>query len=154
MPQYYIKEKLLPCIYYELANYYHEASKGSIEQEPLLKGQLTEINKKSENIEVRYYALGEINKETFEKFHNKYLDKRYKVNKLLQDCVVSISTLNESINETVLFSCKINQVWDSSEIGVKDLLQKLIFPEGILFDRRKEAFRSIKTNFIFQLIER
>jgi len=33
---------------------------------------------------------------------------------------------------------------DSSEIGVKDLLQKLIFPEGILFDRKKRHFDPLK----------
>jgi len=52
------------------------------------------------------------------------------------------------------FATKLDTVWASSGIGLKEELQKLIFPGGgISYDRKNEAFRTEEMNFIFALIE-
>ncbi len=43
-------------------------------------------------------------------------------------------------------------VWSSGTIKVKESLQKLIFPEGIVFDRKIDGFRTPKVNSIFSAI--
>jgi len=43
LAKYYVKEKLIPVVYYELANFYHQLSKGMVEQEPMLKAQPTDV---------------------------------------------------------------------------------------------------------------
>ncbi|WEK34961.1 MAG: recombinase family protein [Candidatus Pseudobacter hemicellulosilyticus] len=154
LAKYKVKDNLIPVVYYKLANAYNEASKASVEQVPLLKAQLTEIEKKLENIEEKYYALGQMSRETFEKFQMKYQTERSEISKLLAESAASISTLNEQVHEAVQYCSKVFQIWDSSEIGVKDLLQKLIFPEGIEYNRENDTFRPLKTNFIFELISR
>jgi site-specific DNA recombinase len=50
-------------------------------------------------------------------------------------------------------STKLNTVWASCGIGLKEKLQKLIFPRGISYDRKNEAFRTEEMNFIFALTE-
>jgi DNA invertase Pin-like site-specific DNA recombinase len=154
LAKYSVKENLVPAIHYELSNYYTEVSKGKVEQEVVYKIQLAQINKKIETIEEKHYALNEMNKETFEKFYGRYKEERHTISKLLQDCSVNISTLNESIFEVVSFSSKLGTVWHSGEIRLKEDLQKLIFPDGILYDRKTGAFRPPKINFIFELIAR
>ncbi|OMP75121.1 hypothetical protein BW716_31820 [[Flexibacter] sp. ATCC 35208] len=40
-------------------------------------------------------------------------------------------------------------VWRSSNTGAKEKLQTLIFPDGIIYDRQNETFRTPKVNYIF-----
>jgi hypothetical protein len=43
-------------------------------------------------------------------------------------------------------------VWVSSPVLAKEKLRKLIFPKGIIYDLKKQAFRITKVNLVFQLI--
>jgi hypothetical protein len=44
------------------------------------------------------------------------------------------------------------QVWHSSPVAVREKLQKLIFPDGIYYNKQKMAFRTEKVNSIFAAI--
>ena len=65
---------------------------------------------------------------------------------------VSISNPAEAINKALHLSSELATVWASSEIKDKERLQKLVFPEGIVFDKKNGAFRTTKINSVFQLI--
>ncbi|MVT09504.1 recombinase family protein [Chitinophaga tropicalis] len=152
--QYGVKEPLIPVIFYELSAYFNEITKDIVAQEASLKVQLTEINKKIDAIEERYYALGEMSKDTFEKFHSRYQDERLKISKLLQQCANSISTHKEDLFDSVAFSRKLLTVWDSCDVGDKEILQNLLFSEGVLYNRKNGTLRPKKVNFIFELMAR
>ena len=124
-----------------------------MEDEAALKNQLTEINKKIDAIEEKYFALGEMNKETFEKFNSRYQEEKRNIEANLQKCPVSISNLSGFIQQAVTFSSELNTVWDSGNISCRQNLQKLVFPQGIYYERQNHSFRTEKTNFIFSLIE-
>ena len=42
-------------------------------------------------------------------------------------------------------------MWDNENYDKKVEIQKLLFPEGIRYDRKKEHYRTIKVNSIFSL---
>lgn len=92
LSRYSVKEALVPAIVYELSSYFHEVSKGTIEQKSAYKIQLLEVNKKLETIEEKYYVLNEMNKETFDKFHKRYQEEKYNIAKQLDECSLGIST--------------------------------------------------------------
>jgi hypothetical protein len=54
--------------------------------------------------------------------------------------------------EEVTFSTKLLQVWVSSSVSKKEKLQKLLFPEGINYSKKNEAFRTEIVNSFFALI--
>ncbi len=72
--------------------------------------------------------------------------------KLLQDCDISISNLSESIFEVLSLSSKLNTVWTSGGITMKEDFQKLLFPGGIFYNSKNGTFRTPDVNFIFRLI--
>jgi site-specific DNA recombinase len=90
-----------------------------------------------------------MNKDTFQKFHAKYAEERSKIMEELQDCALTISNLSESLNQALNLSAKLNTVWASSDIKLREKLQKLIFPEGIYYDLKTGSFRTEKVNSIF-----
>ena len=50
------------------------------------------------------------------------------------------------------FSLKLPVIWSSGNVAQKEKLQKLIFPDGITYDRKNGAFRTEKVNEIFGCI--
>lgn len=151
---YGVKENITPVVFYELSNFFNEITKDVVGQEASLKGQLTEVNKKIESIEERYYALGEMNRETFNKFHSRYIEERDNITRLLLQCASSISTHKDQVFDALTFSRKLFAIWDSCDIGGKETFQNLMFPEGILYNRQNGTVRPVKTNFIFELVAR
>lgn len=142
----------LPAIQYELENYYHETTSTHIEQEKALKEQLSAVEKRIENIEEKYYALSEMNRESFERFQKKYIDEKTGILKHLQECDFQISNLSENLNQVMLLSPKLATVWSSGDITMKEDFQKLVFPQGIFYNRKNNSFRTPEINFIFELI--
>ena len=63
-----------------------------------------------------------------------------------------ISNLENYITNALTLSSKLSVVWSSSPVGIKEKLQKLIFPKGIYYNRQNEAFRTEKVNSIFAAI--
>ena len=44
------------------------------------------------------------------------------------------------------------KIWSSGNVAQKEKLQKLIFPDGITYDRKNGAFRTEKVNEVFSCI--
>ena len=96
--------------------------------------------------------LEEISKETFDKFYSKYSKEKEEMEEALGKLTPQISNLKKSIEEAVAFSNKLSTVWACSPVRTKEKLQKLLFPEGILYSKEKEAFRTETVNSFFLLI--
>ncbi len=93
-----------------------------------------------------------MNKESFEKFHAKYTKERDEIREVMGKLTPQISNLKKSIEEGITFSSKLTTVWTSSPISTKEKLQKLLFPEGIIYSKKNEGFRTEKVNSFFSLI--
>ncbi len=91
-------------------------------------------------------------KEIFDKFYNKYSKERDEINEVIQKQVAQISNLKKSIEEGIAFSSKLATIWTSSPVSTKEKLQKLIFPEGIIYSKKNEVFRTENVNSFFALI--
>lgn len=140
------------ALLYDMVHFFEGINKSDIEREKLLKGQLTELNKKIEAIEEKYFVTEEMSKEIFDKFHLKYTTER---NQLAKEMSISSNTISnlESALKTALQVCtNISEMWASGSIKVKERIQGLIFPEGIIYDREKQAFRTERVNLVFAQI--
>ncbi len=93
-----------------------------------------------------------MNKETYEKLNSKYLDDKAEIIRCLQSLSLGSSNLEENIQKALFFSSKLNTVWDYSGVKNKELLQKFIFPDGIIYDTKKEAVLTPKANPFFEQI--
>ena len=58
----------------------------------------------------------------------------------------------ETLSKTLQFSLKLPVIWSSGNVAQKKKLQKLIFPDGITYDRKNGAFRTPKINEVFDCI--
>ncbi|RFM35040.1 hypothetical protein DXN04_06465 [Chitinophaga silvisoli] len=101
-----------------------------------------------------HYALDEMTKEKFLELFGRYDNERGGIVDELEKCSFTISNLEEKIDYVVNFSSQLAIVWHSSDTGMKEKIQKLVFPDGIVYGREKGQYRTEKVNFVFARIVR
>ena len=144
-------ESIAP-LQFELEHLYFKMNEEKFEQEKRLKEQLMEVVKKIDTVEEKHYVLNEMSKEAFDKFYPRYQKEKQEILDQLQNSGGIISNLSESISKILQLSTKLTTVWTSKELKVVEGLQKLLFPEGIYYNKENRSFRTPKVNSIFQLI--
>jgi site-specific DNA recombinase len=147
--EYDVKEELKEPLCCKLESKWHEINKESYDLEVSYKKQLKDIETKIENIEEGYFVTKEMGKETYDKFNARYRKEQMEIGILLSKLTIGISNPLATIQGAVNLSMELATEWASSDIDRKEKLQKLVFPNGIVYDKEKQAFRTDKVNSIF-----
>jgi hypothetical protein len=67
---------------------------------------------------------------------------------------VESSNLKDTFEWAINISLELPLVWHSSEVGAKEKLQKMVFPEGRSYYHKNGTFLTAKVNEVFQPIQR
>jgi site-specific DNA recombinase len=122
----------------------------SIDERPTKK-RIGEIKGQMEIAEEQL-VLNKISKEQFDKYHNKYADEIRELEaELLQSKKMS-SNLEKAVAKSFKIAENIYQAWVTADYYDKQRLQYLIFPEGMLYDKKNNVVRTIRINSIFSQI--
>jgi len=149
LKNYQIKEEYLSFLIDEILDAIEGMDNVNRERQKELALSLKEVQKKIDTVEEKYYLGGEMSKETYGKFIQQLTTEKDEILILLSNCGSSSSNLENFIEKIVMFSSKLAVGWASSSVGVKEELQKLIFPSGVSYDVKKEAFRTGQVNELF-----
>jgi len=84
---------------------------------------------------------------------NNYFDKCVCL-KELEKCSHSISNLYEKPIEVMELCSKLNEIWKNGDFAKKEGLQKLLFPSGLVYDKKTHSFRTPKINSVIAEIAR
>ena len=116
-----------------------------------LKVKLSETRKKLETIEERF-VIGEINRQLYDKFRSKYEKECFEIETELSKVGGYSSNLKKVINYAVDLCQNPLKIWDSSDLTGKRAFQKLLFPEGIYYNRELDRVRTTRINSFFSPI--
>ncbi len=128
--------------------------KGNVEKEKELKARMVELKKNIEKLEEKNFIKEEMPKETYDRFLAKYMADYAILQKEINGCSVYISNLKERLNETSLLCRNLRKLWVDGSISLKEKLQNLIFPNGLVYDKEKVACRTPDLNYIIAEIAR
>lgn len=151
LSQYEIKAEYLDSVLEEIAASFDSLNETNKSQEQEILTTVKAVQKKIDTIEEKFFVTGEMNKETYEKFLDKLMKEKQEILSSLQNTSISSSNLENYLETVASFSSKLATAWSSSPVKAKEKLQKLVFPEGISYCTKKEAFLTSKTNSVFQL---
>jgi site-specific DNA recombinase len=149
-----IKEDLTEAIKIEMESAFTEQNNENLEREKELKFRMLELKKNIEKLEEKYFIKEEMNKETYDRFLVKYKEDHKKIQKEIDGCAISISNLKEMINETLVLCQDLRKLWVGGGISLKEKIQKLLFPVGMVFDKETGAFRTPEINYLIAEIAR
>ena len=70
----------------------------------------------------------------------------------MENSKFNLSNLDLAIEKAVKSALNLPKLWVSGNLEEKRRIQKLVFPEGILYNREKDTYRTFRVNTIFKLI--
>lgn len=151
--KYQLDKKYIEPVQYQMEYVFQESNKDNATTEKELRTRLTELNQKIEKLEEKFFLSEEMDKATFDRIIGKLKDeKRVLLSQLEQVSNFTISNLSDYIKTSLQVASNLSSTWASGSFSVKENLQKLVFPGGIVYDKENEGFRTEKVNSIFSLI--
>ena len=150
--QYSLETTLSEPLTNEIVEVWNEINKDNVVLEQNYKIQLLDVTKRLDKIEEKHYVLEEMNKETFQKFYFKYKQEQSNITEQLGKVNSEISNPMAIAEKAIGISLELPTMWASGDVKEKQRLQKLLFPQGIAFDLKTNAFRTERVNVIFLLM--
>ncbi len=100
----------------------------------------------------RRHALGEIDKEVYDEFKAEFEAKINKIGESLSKSSFKLSNIEKTIRKAIEIALDLPKMWASDDIDSKKRIQKMMFPEGLVYDFKKGEYRTSRVNIFFQRI--
>ena len=128
-----------------------ERLSNQLSKQTQLKKQLTELTGKIDKLELRFIN-SEIPKELFEKYQAKFNAEKAHLEKELNSIRFDSSNLEKIIEKGLKIAENASKLWVDRDFNDKQDLQRLIFPDGIVYNKEKDRVRTIRVNSFFEPI--
>ena len=152
LQSYCLRPNLVAPLKALLGSVFQMKAKGQKEEADFFKKQLLEITQKLEKLEERFWVTGDMPKEVFEKYAGQLKVEQLEITQEIAKSEESISNPAEAIEKAVQIASELPNLWASYQVGQKEKLQKLLFPDGIIYNRQTGSFRTPKVNAVFATI--
>jgi site-specific DNA recombinase len=127
------------------------AHKEKDQSKEAIKRQITEIEKRLERMEERLINE-ELTLELFSKHSLKLKQERLDLEKSLIKNQKRVSNLEQCVNIIMDYIANLTSSWALMAYKDKQLLQFLLFPEGIRYSKKNNECRTTKINSVFSYI--
>ena len=124
-----------------------------MQQIVLLKKQKTEKEKKLKTCKVRY-GLGEIDDDVYSTTIEVLQSDLDRIILELSKYDKDLSNLDKRINDVLVMCCHLGNLWKNADLQTAQKLQNLLFPQGILWDKEKDDYRTFYENEALAVIRR
>ena len=122
--------------------------KDQLNDQNFIRKQITELNSKINRLEEKY-VNDEIDRDMFQKFISKYKAEKQELEQKLDDRALNSSNLEKIISKGLKIAGNLSELWASSDFADKRQLQKLVFPEGILYNKSEDRVQTPRVNSLF-----
>ena len=120
----------------------------SADEGKVLKKCISEKRVQLEKVEEKF-ILGEISKELYHKYASRYKQEIMLLNDNLANCGVTSSNLEKSVKKCLEIAQNLSSTWVSAPFDSKQRLQQLVFPEGIMVNKKEGVVRTARVNSLF-----
>ena len=152
--KYQVKESLIDAIIWKLEFDYNEANKDNAGMETRFVKQMEELENGMFGLEEKYHVKEEMTREVFDRLMAKLIGEKERISKELSKLGIMISNLSDKLKQATNFCLNLTSLWMQSGLNLREKLQKLIFPEGLFYDKNLQAFRTTKINSVIAEIAR
>ena len=146
---YRLDPSLQEAVMFELAHVVKEANREGAEQRTAMELQLAEKRKVVEDMEERH-ALGKIDSEVFQKYRAKYLTEVTDLQAEILKMRETDSNQDRYLEAYAMIAANPHELWARQDYEGKQLLQSIIFPEGLVYDKKNDMVLTPRVNEVFR----
>ena len=121
--------------------------------ETTLKKLKSECQNKMKNCRVRF-GMGEIDDEIYQETIESLQAKLDKIELELSNCKKNLSNHSDEVEHIFTICCKLDSLWKNSPLEICQKIQNLLFPDGILWDKEIDNYRTYHENEALSVIVR
>ena len=141
------KKKIEVALTRELRKRFSDIVKDSVQ----IKKRIAEKKALLEKVE-RKFINDQITEDLYQKHSTQLREEIAGLSKEIESTSVNSSNLEEAVSKCLNIAQNLSQAWVSAEYENKQSLQKLVFPEGILYNKQKGVVRTPRVNSLFAAI--
>ena len=119
----------------------------------LFKKRETETLKKIEEIKVKY-GLGQIDESVYKVTLSHLNTSLAEIRRGLEDSSQNLSNERKFIDRVIATACKLGTFWKEANFTTRQTLQNLVFPNGIIYDKVLDDYRTDEENEVFKIFRR
>ena len=97
------------------------------------------------------FGMGEIDRDIYNATSEHLNDQLTKIDKALQEAERDLSNEKKYIADVIAMSCKLGSLWQEGDFRTRQKLQNLVYPDGILYDKRLGSYRTENENEVFRI---
>ncbi len=127
-----------------------EASEGETQKRKSLGLVISNLKTKIQSLKDRHVE-GELDKDIFKEYMLKYGSELMEAESELKG-IIEVSNPDKAIEKLLELSYNLKLFWQVTAFETRQELQKLIFPEGLIFDKGLNDYRTSKINEMFLLL--
>lgn len=142
---YAVNPEYKELIKYEVTSTFKQINTSIEENQSATKAKITELNKRIERVEERY-ILEEITGELYGKFKAKFEKERDELEGEIQKTAIEMSKLDGFLDYTLNIASQLPKMWEQGNYTQRQLLQYMVFPEGVAYNRQNDECRSEQVN--------
>ena len=109
------------------------------------------LNTKLDNLFDKYID-GDFPKDRFQSKKAEIEQQLSQINNDLSKAAIKISNLDKKIDNCLTSVKNISKHWASGGLSIKNKIQRLVFPEGLVIDSKNRLYRTKKVNLVFASI--
>ena len=153
LDSYEVPKAFQPILKKVLVDLFDDCHADRMETINQLKKKKTEVENKITNVQCRF-GLGEIGEEVFNVTMSKLNDCLSEITQQLESITENLSNKKKYIDVVILMCCKLGSLWNEGNFHLRQNLQKLVFPDGVLFDKKIDGYRTENENAVFAIFRR
>ena len=95
------------------------------------------------------FAIGEIDQTVYSNATEDLVNELTEIQNKIKQAATKLSNPSEFIEFAVSLSQNLDIAWLSADNFTRSKLQRIVFPDGIIYDRPTTSYRTIKVNSLF-----
>jgi len=123
----------------------------SINDTIALNNKVAELERNVEKIEKRF-VIGEIERELYLKYKRQFDEEINAIYEEIENSQFKLSNLEKATDNAIEDALKLPLLWESGDLEEKRRIQKIVFPDGIIYDHQKHHYRTNRVNTLFSAI--
>lgn len=118
-----------------------------------LRKNLTETERDIKEIQIRF-ATGKIDEDTFNVAMSEFTKRKASLKAQIEENDLNLSNLEKRVEDVVAICSQLGTLWAASDLETCQKIQSLVFPDGIMWDKEKGTYLTIRENSVFSIFRK